>query len=80
MLSFLASQFNFLLLCNLTLAYFNALECCGVPFQLIRVIPKWLLIRMKIRVKKMKCTSAKEITVKYYVLKITYSEIKVKTG
>lgn len=48
MLSFLASQFNFLLLCNLTLAYFNALECCGVPFQLIRVIPKWLLIRMKI--------------------------------
>lgn len=54
-------KFNFILLCNLILAYFNALENCVAPFQLIRVIPKWLLARMKIRVKGMKCMSAKEM-------------------
>lgn len=61
MLSVLTYKFNFILLCNLILAYFNALENCVAPFQLIRVIPKWLLAWMKIRVKGMKCMSAKEM-------------------
>lgn len=49
-LSFLTRRFNSILPCNLFLAYFNALENCVASFQLIRVIPKWLLASMKIGV------------------------------
>lgn len=58
MLSFLPRNSHFILLCNLFLAYFNALESCAAPFQLIRVIPKWLLASMEMGVKGMKYMSA----------------------
>lgn len=80
MLSFLTYKFNFVLLCNLILAYFNALENCVAPFQLIRVIPKWLLARMKISERDEVHVSWGDETVKYYELKITYSELKMQTG
>lgn len=59
-LTFLTRKFNFISLCNLFLAYFNVLENRVAPFQLIRVIPKWLFARRKIRVNGMKCMSDEE--------------------
>lgn len=45
MVTFLSHRFNSMLLGNLFLAYFHALENCVAPFQLIRVAPKWLFSR-----------------------------------
>lgn len=60
MLSFLPRNSHVILLCNLFLAYFNALESCAAPFQLIRVIPKWLLASMEMGMKGMKYMSAEQ--------------------
>lgn len=60
MLSFLPRNSHFTLLCNLFLAHFNALESYAAPFQLIKVIPKWLLASMEMGVKGMKYMSVKQ--------------------